>query len=127
MIIAVDFDGTIVENAYPSIGELRRGFSNNLLIEELKDLQKKGNFIILWTCRCGKELEDAVAFCNKFGLTFDSINDDLEEVKLHFNNGMEEWSKSGKARKVFADVYIDDRALSVFQQLNETKYLGELR
>lgn len=111
MIIAVDFDGTIVEHKYPAIGELRQGFTKLKLIDELKLLQKNGDKIILWTCRCGKALDDAVKFCKDFGLVFDAVNDDLDIVKDGFKDEMEWWESSGKARKVFADIYLDDRAL----------------
>jgi len=57
MIIAVDFDGTIVEDAYPGIGKPKR-----FALESLKELQKDGHDLILWTYRHGKKLDEAVEF-----------------------------------------------------------------
>ncbi|RIJ47770.1 hydrolase [Maribellus luteus] len=94
MIIAVDFDGTIVEHKYPQIGkELPFAF------DTLKALQRKGHKLILWTYRTGKELDDAVELCRGKGLEFYAINRNYPEEKLTENIG----------RKILADLYIDDR------------------
>lgn len=59
-IIAVDFDGTIVEHRYPEIGkEMMFAFAT------LKALKKKGHKLILWTFRDGERLEDAVIFAKR--------------------------------------------------------------
>ncbi|MGB0897409.1 MAG: hydrolase, partial [Flavobacteriaceae bacterium] len=58
LIIAVDFDGTIVTDAYPKIGKPQL-----FAFETLKRLQDDGHRLILWTYRCGSKLEEAVAFC----------------------------------------------------------------
>ena len=55
MIIAVDFDGTIVEHKYPEIGK-----EIPFAITTLKRLQAEHHILILWTVREGKLLEDAV-------------------------------------------------------------------
>ena len=89
-IIAVDFDGTLVENKYPEIGKPLRGFTDDTLFNELITLRKRGVKVILWTCRLGKELENAVNFCKSMGLEFDAINDDVEEVKEKFES-YKEW------------------------------------
>jgi len=73
MIIAVDFDGTIVKHKYPSIGK-----EIPFAIKTLKLLQEKGHQIILWTYRSGKELDDAIQFCKKKGLTFHAVNSNFE-------------------------------------------------
>jgi len=96
MIIAVDFDGTIVKHRYPAIGK-----EIPFAIKTLKLLQQKGHKIILWTYRFGKELEEAVNFCEKRGLTFFAVNNGLEGEE--FDNTY--------SRKIYADVYIDDRNL----------------
>ena len=96
MIIAVDFDGTIVTHRYPSIGK-----ELPFAIKTLKLLKDKGHQIILWTYRSGKELEDAIQFCKKKGLTFHAVNSNFED---------EEYDTS-HSRKIYADVYIDDRNL----------------
>lgn len=59
-IIAVDFDGTIVTHNYPYIGSPLPNAFNTLI-----KLQGLGHKLILWTCRGGKELQEAVDFCKK--------------------------------------------------------------
>ena len=73
-VIALDFDGTICQNAYPDIGE-----PNWHVIEKAKQCQEQGAYLILWTCRGGQMLEKAVAACTEWGLTFDAINENLPE------------------------------------------------
>ena len=113
LILCVDFDGTIVQDAFPNIGEPRQGRFHRTFLEDLIYLQKKGHKIILWTCREGEHLEQAVAFCKERGLVFDAVNDDLEEVKQKYTDKLEIWRESGRARKVFANYYIDDRAVGL--------------
>ena len=80
--IAVDFDGTLCENKYPKIGAANTA-------------------LILWTCRQGKQLENAVSWCKKQGLTFNTVNQNLKERIRAFH---------GDTRKISADIYIEDRA-----------------
>nr|WP_319570167.1 hydrolase [uncultured Draconibacterium sp.] len=94
MIIAVDFDGTIVEHRYPKIGK-----EIPFAIQTLKMLQEEGFRLILWTSRFGKELEEAVSFCSSKGLKFYAVN----------KNCPEEESVGIYGRKIVADLYIDDR------------------
>jgi len=96
MIIAIDFDGTIVEHKYPKIGK-----ALPFAIETLKALQKKGHQIILWTYRTGKELDEAVAFCLSRGIEFYAVNKNYPEEQNDIN----------VHRKIHADIYIDDRNL----------------
>lgn len=96
MIIAVDFDGTIVEHKYPQIGK-ERPFA----IATLKRLQAEQNILILWSVREGELLDEAVAFCRERGLEFYAVNSNMPE---------EETDQSAlRSRKVNADIYIDDR------------------
>lgn len=92
--IAVDFDGTLVENAYPGIGK-----PIIFAFDTLKRLQDKGFRLILWTYRHGKSLDEAVAFCEKQGVVFYAINQSYPE----------ETSAEGVSRKINADIFIDDR------------------
>ncbi|MFA8434740.1 MAG: BT0820 family HAD-type phosphatase [Marinifilaceae bacterium] len=96
MIIAVDFDGTIVEHRFPAIGK-----ELPFAIDTIKALQKMGHRIILWTYRTGVELENAVEFCRERGVHFYAVN----------RNYPEEEFTGGVSRKIYADVYIDDRNL----------------
>ena len=96
MIIAVDFDGTIVEHRYPAIGR-ERPFAT----ETLKKLIKDGHRLILWTVREGRLLEEAVEFCRDRGVEFYAVNRDYPEEEKDRNNHF--------SRKLKADVWIDDR------------------
>lgn len=94
-IIAVDFDGTLCANCYPDIGSAKERLIDFLKIRK----NKYGDKIILWTCRVGKHLDDAVAWCNEHGLYFDAVNENLPEIIEKFG---------GDTRKIFANYYIDD-------------------
>ena len=98
MIIAVDFDGTIVEHRYPSIGK-----ELPFAIETLRKLAEEGHRLILWTVREGQYLEDAVEFCRSRGLEFYAVNRDYPEEEQERNNRF--------TRKLKADLWIDDRNL----------------
>lgn len=97
MIFAVDFDGTLCKHEFPGIGEPRMR-----LICQLKQLRHLGHKLILWTCREGVYLEDAVEWCRSYGLCFDTANDNLYQSIVEMK---------GNTRKVFAHYYIDDRVL----------------
>lgn len=99
IIYAVDFDGCLCDEAYPDIGK-----PNKDLIGFLIQAQISGCKIILWTCRTGGALERAVEWCKGHGLMFDAVNDDVSDIKQHFVG-------SGN-RKIYADVYIDDKAIN---------------
>ncbi len=97
-IYAVDFDGTLCESVWPGIGS-----PNTALIKHLIRRRREGNKVILWTCRCGIRLEEAVSWCRIYELEFDAVNENLSEMVKFFGND---------SRKIFADVYIDDKAKS---------------
>ena len=119
MIIAIDFDGTIVEHEYPRIGKTKL-----FAFETLKELQKQKHTLILWTYRAGKELEEAIDFCKKNGVEFYAVNRNYPEEKY----------EETISRKINADVYIDDRNLGgfpgwskVWELLqNEEKYIRQV-
>lgn len=97
MIIAVDFDGTIVEHKYPAIGR-----EIPFAIETLKKLREERHKLILWSVREGKLLQEAVDFCRERGLEFYAVNKDYPEEDL---------SHDHYSRKLKADIFIDDRNL----------------
>ncbi len=107
LIIAVDFDGTLCQDMYPHIGPV-----NEHLIRELIEIRKLGAKLILWTCRGGKELDEAVAFCKKHGLLFDAVNENLPE-------SIEKYG--GDSRKITADIYIDDRGIKPWENILNVK------
>ena len=100
MVLAIDFDGTIVEHAYPEIGRTRL-----FAFETLKQLEKQGHQLILWTYRSGKELDEAVEFCRGRGLEFFAVNKNYPD---------EVFDEASISRKIYADVYIDDRNVGGF-------------
>jgi len=116
MKIAVDFDGTIVEHKYPEIGKTML-----FAFETLKELQKRQHELILWTYRAGKELDEAVAFCEKNGIVFYAVNKNFPE---------EEFEEDTISRKINADVFIDDRNVGgfpgwskIWEMLNQNELL----
>ena len=98
MIIAVDFDGTIVEHKYPQIGR-----EIPFAIATLKKLQAERHLLILWSVREGELLDEAVDFCRKRGLEFYAVNSNMPEEEADMS--------ALRSRKVSADMYIDDRNL----------------
>ena len=105
MILAVDFDGTLSFGEWPEVGP-----ANYALFEYLKRRQMLGDKLILWTCRAGEALENAVDFCSDNGLEFDAVNDNLPEITEKYGNN---------SRKISCDLYIDDRAKGVFDEVWE--------
>jgi len=99
LLIAVDFDGTIVEDAYPKVGAPKI-----FAFETLKRLEKDGHRLILWTYRSGKHLAEAVAFCKENGIDFYAVN----------NSYPEEVFEGKVSRKINADYFIDDRNIGGF-------------
>ena len=94
-VYAVDFDGYLCTNAWPDIGE-----PHHSVIEHFKALKRKGNKLILWTCREGEKLEEAIRWCAGHGLTFDAHNANLPELNELYGND---------CRKIGADYYCDDK------------------
>lgn len=97
-IIAVDFDGTLCTNKWPEIGEPKL-----TVIAYVRSQKKRGARLILWTNRSGEKLEKAIAWSAHYGITFDAVNENLPEMIEFFGND---------PRKIFANEYLDDRAVS---------------
>ena len=96
MIIAVDFDGTIVEHKYPKIGK-----EIPFAIATLKKLQQDGHKLILWTVREGDLLDEAVEFCRQRGVEFFAVNSNYPDEDVD--------AGAIRSRKLKADMFIDDR------------------
>lgn len=94
LVIAVDFDGTIVEHCFPEIGAPIPD-----AIETLRKLQNDGHRLILWTFRSGRELEEALKYCASRNLYFYAANCNYPNEAFNGN----------KSRKIAADIFIDDR------------------
>ena len=98
-VFAIDFDGTLTKKiAYPLVGE-----PNMPMINFIKEIQKN-NIIILYTCRVGSCLDDAILFCKEHGIRLDCINENHHsKIKKYGSN----------PRKISADYYIDDRNITI--------------
>lgn len=94
-IIAIDFDNTLFKTDWPDILEPIWE-----VIEHAKLKQRNGAKLILWTCRCGKYLDDAIEACRRVGIIFDAVNENLPESIEMFDGT--------NSRKVFANEYWDD-------------------
>ena len=112
MIIALDFDGTIVQHKYPEIGS-----EIPFATATIRKLIEEQHCIILWTVRRGKLLQDAVDWCKERGIEFYAINKSYPE----------EEPGEGYA-KVNADLFIDDRNLGglpnwgdIYKMISENK------
>lgn len=99
-IIAVDFDGTLFTDEYPETGK-----PIWKVINYCKEQQRNGAILILWTCRNGNDLLEAVELCREVGLVFDYVNENTRENLARFG-GIDN-------RKIYADIYIDDKAINV--------------
>lgn len=94
-IIAFDFDGTIVENAWPEVGSPRKD-----IIDAIRYLHSLGMLIVIWTCREDEPKEKAIKFLNDNAIPFDAINDNLKYRQEMYGNN---------TRKIGADLYVDDK------------------
>lgn len=115
MTIAIDFDGTIVENEYPKIGDERM-----FATDTLKMLIKDRHQLILWTCREGQLLDEAINWCKERGVEFWAINKDFPEEDITKNQQF--------SRKIKADLFIDDRMVgglpdwgTIYQMIKHNK------
>lgn len=113
LTIAIDFDGTIVDDAYPKIGKPRI-----FAFETLQKLQEDGHRLILWTYRSGVKLDEAIAFCKNNNIEFYAVNKSFPEEKFDYT----------KSRKIHADLFIDDRNIGgilgwgeIYQMLTNAK------
>ena len=93
MIIALDFDGTVVTHEYPYVGE------DIGAVPVLKELTDAGHQLILFTMRSGKLLDEALAWFERNGIELFAVNENPEQKS---------WTSSVK---VHANIYIDDCAL----------------
>ena len=96
-IIAVDFDGCLVENKFPDIGE---PIWSTIL--DLRQEQQHGAKVILWTCRTKEKVEEAVQWCKDNEIHLDAVNENIPEMIEFFG---------GDTRKIVANEYWDDQAV----------------
>lgn len=92
--LAIDFDDTIVTEAYPNVGRLKFGAKfalNNL---------HKHHKILINTCRNSQPLENAKEFLHENNIKYDEINENDPTLIYFFRD---------ESRKISADYYIDDK------------------
>jgi hypothetical protein len=106
-ILAVDFDETLFESSHPNKGKPKRD-----IINKVKEFKRHNAEVVLWTCREGKSLEEALMRCKEEGLEFDAINSNAPTSLIY----LEEQKKKGYVfgtRKIYADFYVDDKAFNL--------------
>lgn len=101
MTIAVDFDGVLNASPFPHVGVLVAGAR-----QAMTELREMGHTLIIWTCREGQDQTDAINFLLERSVPFDGINCNTRENRDHFQND---------SRKVYADLYIDDKCVGGWQ------------
>ena len=95
MIIAVDYDGTLVNG----------GKLDHALIDALRARQRRGDTVILWTCREGKRLQEALRTLQSAGFRPQLVN----------ANALAATRMLGyDPRKIYADLYIDDKGAAAW-------------
>lgn len=100
MIIAIDFDGTICRGIFPQI-DGQQPYAGEVITR----LHAAGHYIIIWTCRTGDHLLEAINWLLEQEIPFCRVNSgNPENVRKYGNEG----------RKVYAHVYIDDKNLGGF-------------
>ena len=100
-VFAVDFDGTLSLGKWPETGE-----PNEELFSFLIKEKEKGSRIILYTCRNGEQLSEAVRYCNHYGLKFDEVNRNLQEY-IEFYGG-----DTGDGYLQFLTDYVKEHGMS---------------
>jgi hypothetical protein len=112
LVLAVDFDGTVVEDRYPEIGK-----PLPFAIDTLKRLHADGHRIVLWTFRHGRPLRNAVEFLESQGVQLYAVNQSFPDESEQLD---------GYSRKIHADWFIDDRNIGgfpgwgvVYQQISQ--------
>lgn len=96
MIIAIDFDGVLNQGAFPAAGPL-----DHQLVDLLPLIQEQGHTVVLWTCRAGILLADALEALSTRKFRPNLVNANCPTRITEYGTD---------SRKVSADLYIDDRA-----------------
>jgi hypothetical protein len=98
MIIALDYDGTVIsENCYPEVGE-----PLPYVLPILEKLVRHGHQLVLWTCRSGYPLVSAVAWCKEHNVKLTEVNENTHKDPGFY-----------PSRKIYADIYIDDKGIGI--------------
>lgn len=100
--VAVDFDGTIVDHAFPGVGKLIPG-----ALDVIGEINDHGHQVVIWTCRHGCYLDAAVAFLKSHSVPFAFANHDPE-----WPPG-KPWKEAAVGYKLAYTIAIDDRNLGI--------------
>ena len=118
-MLAVDYDDTLFEGPYPKKGKPKWD-----IVNKVKQFIQCGAEVVLWTCREGSSLAEAVKRCkDELGLEFVGINENAPTAKKWISD---EKRKSGDvfaATKIYADFYLDDKSnnLDIFLAIDVEK------
>lgn len=110
IIIAVDYDDTLFPWKYKSSEDL---VELDKLVQLLRIAHETGAYITIFTCSAPDRHEEIQKYCEKIKLPIDSIN--VNPVELPY----------GKHGKVYANIFLDDRAglNEAINQLEEVMYM----
>lgn len=97
LIFAIDFDGTIVRDDYPHVGDLIPEAA-----EAIRELKRMGHQVIIWTCREGPARDAMIYFLKQQEIPYDRVNEHVPEQIQRYG---------ADPRKIFANYYIDDRSI----------------
>jgi predicted peroxiredoxin len=104
-IIAMDYDDTLVNKSFPE-----KGIPNVPVVEKTLEFCKYGAEVVLWTCREGKMLQEAVEMCKEMGIKLAAINKSAPSQVIRQKEQMEKYGETYGLTKIFANIYVDDRA-----------------
>lgn len=104
-IVAVDYDGTLFTDSYPNRGEPVLP-----VFEKVKEFQRAGAEVILWTCREAGTLQEAIDRCREQGLQFDAINDNATSHAEYVAYVLKTAGHTFAHRKIYANIYVDDKS-----------------
>lgn len=104
-ILSVDYDGTLFEGSWPEKGNPKME-----IIDKVKQFKKHGAEIVLWTCREGKSLAEALKRCDELDLKFDAVNSNAPSELKYMKKKLKEKGEEFATRKIFADFYLDDHS-----------------
>jgi hydroxymethylpyrimidine pyrophosphatase-like HAD family hydrolase len=99
LVLGIDFDGTIVEEAFPNIGAIKPR-----TVELMEKAMWAGHLIVVWTARSGQAEIDAINFLKENKIPYHYVNENPEDPYA---------IKGEQGRKIFCDYYLDDRGIHI--------------
>jgi len=108
VILAIDFDGTIVKDEYPGIGKPLPG-----AIQAINDLYDSGYCIIINSCRSREQEAEMIDWLNRNGVKFSHVNQNCRERIVQYRTD---------CRKISADCIIDDKSLMMLNLEQENAW-----